>query len=211
MPPESPSHLRSHPVPLKLTLLAALLVTRERQITDALVDLLIATVHRIDSRAEKKVTKELIREFQRVAGKETILFRLSEAAVAHPDETVRVAVFPAVPGGEQTLRDLVAEYKSSGPTFRQTVKTTLRASYTSHYRKGLIRLLEVLELRSNNTTHRPVIDALGLILRHAREGGTRLLPPRRADPDPPRSYRRLGGPGLASGRARAPACDPDGL
>jgi hypothetical protein len=173
---ESPSHLRSHPTPLRLTLLAALLVAREREITDTLVDLLIATVHRIDSRAEKKVTKELIREFQRVAGKESILFRIADASLAYPDESVRKAVFPAVPGGEQTLRDVVAEYKSSGPTFRHTVKTTLRASYTSHYRKGLIRLLEVLELRSNNTTHRPVIKALGLILRHAREGGTRYYP-----------------------------------
>lgn len=86
---ESPSHLRSHPAPLRLTLLAALLVAREREITDALVDLLIATVHRIDSRAEKKVTKELIREFQRVAGKESILFRMADASLTHPDEVVR--------------------------------------------------------------------------------------------------------------------------
>ena len=71
-----------------------------------LVNLLIATVHRIDSRAEKKVTKELIREFQRVAGKESILFRIADASPAHPDESVRKPVFPAVPGGEQTLRDL---------------------------------------------------------------------------------------------------------
>jgi hypothetical protein len=38
---ESPSHLREHPRALRLTLLAALLYAREREITDALVDLLI--------------------------------------------------------------------------------------------------------------------------------------------------------------------------
>ena len=53
-----------------MTLLAALLYAREREITDTLVDLLISTVHRIGARAEKKVTKELIGEFKRVAGKE---------------------------------------------------------------------------------------------------------------------------------------------
>ncbi len=122
---EAPSHLRTHPEPLRLTLLGALLHTREREITDTLVDLLIATVHRINARAERKITEELIREFTRVTGKETILFRIAEAAVAHPDDTVRAALFPVVPGGERTLRDLVAEYKVSGSTYRRSVQTTL--------------------------------------------------------------------------------------
>jgi hypothetical protein len=39
-------------------------------LTDTLVDLLIATVHRISARAERKITEELIREFTRVTGKE---------------------------------------------------------------------------------------------------------------------------------------------
>ena len=54
---ESPSHLRAHPEPLRLTLLAALLHTREKEITDTLMDLLIATVHSIGARAEKRVTE----------------------------------------------------------------------------------------------------------------------------------------------------------
>jgi hypothetical protein len=41
-----------------ITLLAALLAEREREVTDSLVDLLIATVHRIGARAERKVTEE---------------------------------------------------------------------------------------------------------------------------------------------------------
>ena len=44
---EAPSHLRSHPRPLILTLLAALLYKRQREITDTLADLLIFTVYRI--------------------------------------------------------------------------------------------------------------------------------------------------------------------
>jgi len=173
---EAPSHLRTHPEPLRLTLLAALLYARQREITDTLVDLLIATVHRINARAEKKITEELIREFKRVTGKETILFRIAEAAVDHPDDTVRAALFPAVPGGERTLRDLVAEYKASGPTYRRSVQTTLKASYSNHYRRGLIRLLEVLTFRSSNTQHQPVIEALALIGRHAHDGNTSYYP-----------------------------------
>ena len=33
--------------------------------------------------------------------------------------------FPAVSGGEQTLRELVHEYKTKGPVYRRTVQTTL--------------------------------------------------------------------------------------
>jgi hypothetical protein len=46
-------------------------------------------------------------------------------------------VFPAVAGGEVTLRDLVREFKTTGSTYRRTVQTTLRASYTNHYRRGI--------------------------------------------------------------------------
>ena len=131
---EAPSHLRSHPEPLTLTLLAALIYERQREITDTLADLLISTVHRVGARAERRVTQELVSEFRKVAGKETLLFRLAEAAIARPDDTVRAVVYPVA--GERTLRDLVAEYKSSGTAYRRTVQTTLRASYTGHYRAG---------------------------------------------------------------------------
>jgi len=173
---ESPSHLRSHPPELQCTLLAALLHEREREIIDTLVDLLIATVHRIGARAERKVTDELINAFKRVTGKKNILFQLAEASLARPDGAVREVVFPAVAGGEQTLRELVHEYRTKGPVYRRTVQTTLKASYTRHYRRGLIRLLEVLEFRSSNDTHRPVVEALALIGRHAGSANTTYYP-----------------------------------
>jgi hypothetical protein len=61
---ESPSHLRTHPEPLMLTLLAALLHARLQEITDTLVELLISTVHRIGARADRKVTQELVNAFK---------------------------------------------------------------------------------------------------------------------------------------------------
>ena len=65
---EAPSHLRRHAEPLTITLLAALVHQREREITDTLVELLIATVHRIGARAERRVTDELVNAFKRVLG-----------------------------------------------------------------------------------------------------------------------------------------------
>ena len=60
-----------------------------------------------------------------------------------------------------------------GPVYRRKGQTTLKASYTNHYRRGLIKLLDVLEFRSSNHTHRPVIEALVLVARCAAAGTPR--------------------------------------
>ncbi len=116
---ESPSHLRAHPSEARMrTRLAALLHARQREITDTLVELLISTVHRFNARAERKVTDELLNAFKRVTGKENILFSAAAAALAAPDDPVRDVVYPAVVGGEQTLRELV--HTSTRPRVRST-------------------------------------------------------------------------------------------
>ncbi|MPY85892.1 MAG: hypothetical protein GEV00_22030, partial [Actinophytocola sp.] len=74
------------------------------------------------------------------------------------------------------LADLVAEFKASGPTYQRTVKTTLKASYTNHYRTGLIKRVQVLGFSSNNTVHRPVLEALELISRYATAGNLHYYP-----------------------------------
>ncbi|MGI5122168.1 hypothetical protein ACQEU5_21915 [Marinactinospora thermotolerans] len=99
--------------------------------------------------------------------------------MADPDgqvREVREVVFGAVSGGEQTLKELVHEYRTKGPVYRRTVQTTLKASYTNHYRRGLIELLQVLEFRFNNSAHRPVIEALELVERYAKVGNTTYYP-----------------------------------
>jgi broad specificity phosphatase PhoE len=106
-----PSDLRASPVPIRLTLLGALCRKRQSEITDALVDLLIGLVHKVNATAEQRVEKTLTDDLKRVRGKHGILFRLAAAAVEQPDETVRRALFPVV--GEGTLRDLVREAEAS--------------------------------------------------------------------------------------------------
>ena len=130
---EAPFELRRHPEPLRLTWLAAFAYVRGRAITDSLVELLIETIHRIGARAERRVDRELLEDLKRVTGKQTLLFELADATLAHPDGIVREVVFPVV--GEQTLRDLVKEWKATGPTYRTTLRTVIRNSYSGHYRQ----------------------------------------------------------------------------
>lgn len=56
---------------------------------------------------DDRVERELVADLKAVRGKRNILFALAGAAVEHPDDTVRRAIFPVV--GEQTLRELVRE------------------------------------------------------------------------------------------------------
>ncbi|MEU7901136.1 DUF4158 domain-containing protein [Nonomuraea sp. NPDC049152] len=163
---EAPSHLRSHPHDVKVTLLAAYLHCRAREITDALVDLLISTVHRINARADTKVTSDFVAELKRVSGKENILFKMTEAALESPESRVEDVIYPAVPGGYKPLVQLLHEYKAKGTSYRQHKQRVFKASYTNHYRTGLIQILEVLEFGSTNTVHAPMMQALTLIKRY---------------------------------------------
>ena len=162
---EAAYELRRHAATLRLTLLAVFGYLRERELTDTLVDLLLSMVHRIGARAERRVEQELLEDLKRVAGKNGLLFQLAEVALAQPDGIVKDVVYPVV--NEQTLRDLVKEWKASGPAYRKHVQTVIRNSYRSHYRRMMPRLLRALDFRSNNETHRPVLNALALLKKYA--------------------------------------------
>ena len=162
---EAPHELRRHPEAARLTWLAVFVHRRGRELTDNLVDLLIETIHHIAARAERRVDRELLDDLKRVTGKQNLLFELAGAALDRPDGIVREVMFPVV--GEQTLRDLVKEWKATGPTYRTTLRTVIRNSYKGHYRRMVPQILRTLNFRSNNRHHRPVIQALDLLKRYA--------------------------------------------
>jgi TnpA family transposase len=166
---EAPYELRRHPEATRLAWLAAYAHLRGRAVADALVELLIETVHHIGARAEHRVEKELLEDLKRVGGKQALLYRMAGAALGNPDGSVRDVIYPRV--GEQTLHDLVREAEATGPTYRTTLRATIRGSYRGHYRRAVLDLLAALDFRSNNEAHRPVIEALALVRRYA---GTRV-------------------------------------
>src|SRR5664279_3870514 len=162
----SPSHFRDAAPEVRWVLLAALLVERQWEITDTLVELLISTVHAINARADRRVTEEMVASFKRVRNKTVLLAKISQASLDRPDGAVRDVVFP-VAGGAQTLREVVAEFRANGPEFRRNVQVKLRSSYSHHYRGGMVKLLQTLTFRSNNSTHQPIIAGIALVLKYA--------------------------------------------
>lgn len=160
---------RDHTPAVRLTLLAVLVWCRHTEVTDSLVDLFIQLVHRINTRAERRVDKAMVEEYKAVDNKTKVLYKMARTALEHPDSSVRSAIWATI--GEDTLRNLDAEAKATEAARNAKVRTTLTGSYSHHYRRMLPRLLEALEFRSNNTAHRPVMDAVELLERYADRDG----------------------------------------
>ncbi|MEU9984064.1 Tn3 family transposase [Streptomyces sp. NPDC050856] len=165
---EYPANLERMKPPRRLTLLATLCHVRQTEITDSLVDLFIQLVLKINTRAERRVEKELGAELKKVRGKEAMLLRVAEAALSEPSGTVRRVIFPVV-GGEKTLKALAAEAAANEARYKARVRTVLRSSYSAHWRRMLSPLLRALELKCNNTAYRPVMDAIDLLQRYLEQ------------------------------------------
>ena len=96
-----PSDFEECGLPVRYTLLAALCWTRQAELVDGLVELLIGLIHRINARAERRVEKELIGELANVPGKRGIFTKMVDAVLEHRDDTVRDACLPGGAGRGQ--------------------------------------------------------------------------------------------------------------
>ena len=113
---ENAWEVRRHPDHVRYALLAMLCYQRRREVIDGLIELFCHVVHRLGARAKKKVVKELLRDFQKVNSKHTLLFKIAEASLANPTDQVNEVIYPIA--GETTLTNLVKEYKASGSGYK---------------------------------------------------------------------------------------------
>jgi TnpA family transposase len=158
---ESIRELRRHPAAIRYSMVAMFCWRRQQQLTDALIDLLLQVIHNLGARAEKRIDKRQFAAFKKVRGKAKLLFKLAEATVDQPDGIIKEVVYPVV--GQKTLQELVSEFKTMGFDFEREVQETMRSSYGHHYRRMLMPVLDALRFQSNNTVHRPVIEALDVL------------------------------------------------
>ena len=170
---ESIRDIRRHPEAIRHTLVALFCWQRQREITDNLIDLLIQIIHQIHARAERKIIQKLIKEIHKTHGKDALLYKLAEASLDKPDGLVREVVYPIA--GEQTLQDIVNEYKNKGPAYHRHIHMRARGSYKNHYRRMLPRVLNALQFHSNNTHYQPLIEALDY-LKNPEKTSQRFIP-----------------------------------
>ena len=169
---EKASEMRRHAPTRQIGLYAIYLLSRAAQLTDAIVDLLIETVHKIGTRSKRKVVGDIAKDIERVYGKERLLVEIASASIDEPSGRVCDVIFPIV--GKDKLAAIVKESQAKGALDRRIYKV-MRSSWANHYRRMLPSLLSVLEFRSNNTVWRPVLAALDWI-RSRIEDGCRFVP-----------------------------------
>lgn len=159
--------MRRHTSAKQLGFYAIYLSSRQAQLTDAMVDLLVETVHKIGSRSKRKVIGEIAKDIERVYGKEKLLVDIAVASIDEPAGRVCDVIFPIV--GQEKLSAIIKESQAKGALDRRIYKV-MRASWANHYRRMLPSLLSVLEFRSNNTVWRPVLAALEWIRSKVDDG-----------------------------------------
>jgi hypothetical protein len=164
---EKASEMREHPETIRYALLGCFLHVRAMEVTDDATRMAIDLIHRLDTRSEKQIHRELLADLERVEGKMQILSRVAEVVVEYPGGIVREVIFPQVK--EETFRHLVAEFRHSGPHLRLLRQTIMQRKFARHYRRMLPALLDGLPFRSENR-FRPIIEALAMIQRYV---GTR--------------------------------------
>lgn len=165
---ESPFELRRHPRPLRYTILAAFVHQRSMTVTDNLVDLLVETIHQIGKRAENKADNEFKGKEQGRSAREIRELMLTVAMVSleNPDGTIKDTIYPII-GAEDSLRELVQELKTKKDSLKKIIRAHINSSYRHHYRRMVPDLLSMLEFRSNNEFHQPVIEGLELVRKYA--------------------------------------------
>ena len=161
---ESIRELRRHPPAIRYSMVAMFCWRRRQQLTDLLLDLLLQVTHHLGTRAEKKIDQRHFAQFKQVRDKAHLLFKLAEATAETPDGIIKEVVYPVV--GQKTLQELVAEFKAMGFNFDREVQERMRSSYGHHYRRMLMPVLDTVQFQSNNTRHRPVIEALDVLKTH---------------------------------------------
>lgn len=157
---ENASEMRRHSPKRQFGLYAIYLMSRESQLIDNMIDLLLEAIHKINIRSKRKVITSIARDIEKVHGKERLLVDIANAAISDPDGKICDVIFPVA--AKEKLSAIINEYRAKG-VLDKRIYTVMRGSYASHYRRMLPGLLSVLEFRSNNAVWKPILDALNSI------------------------------------------------
>jgi len=158
---ETLHEIRRHPKRIRYFLLSLFLWSRRREILDNLIELLNQIIHKISVRAERKVDREYLADFKKVKGKNAVFSKIADSALQNPEELIKDAIYPiATP---ELLHNILKDLNHQGATYREKVFTVMKSSYSKHYRRMVPEILRVLEFKSNNISHQPIIDALALV------------------------------------------------
>lgn len=161
---EDAYQMQRHPLPVRVTLMAALLLARQSEITDHIVRIFLELIRRIEKKADRTLEKEITGNIRKVFGKNEILYRVAEIVTNKPDGTVREVLFSEI--GEEVFQRLVEESRQGEISYEVVRSQVIRRKYRHSYRRMMKPVLDVLKFRSDNPAYQPLLKGLELVQRY---------------------------------------------
>lgn len=152
--------IKRHPHYIKYALVGLFLSVRKREVLDHIIELLIIIIHKIYTKAEKKVHKQEFEDFKKVKGKYAILRDLAEQSVAKPKGIIEKVIYPIA---DQTVLENISKELRAKSKFQKKIYNVVKRSYSTHYQRIIPAILDRIEFKSNNDTYAPMLSALEII------------------------------------------------
>ena len=160
---EDAFQMRRHPLPIRITLFAALLYGREMEVTDNIVRIFLDLIQRLKNKADRTLEQEVAGDTRKVHRKQQLLFRIAHIVTGNPAGGFQQDLFPEV--GEEIFLRLVEEAKHAEASYDVAKAKVTHKKYRS-YRRMMKPVLDVLDFRSNSPACHPLLDGLKLIHRY---------------------------------------------
>ena len=157
---ESPSHMNKHNSSTRYAYLTLFCHIRHQLTTDTLTDLLLKLLHRINTKAENFIDKNLKNDHKKVKGKMGTLLVLAQTSKDNPKGVIEETIYPSVT--QERLREIVTDLGSDTNWYKNLVKEKALSLYSNNNRHVIWALLAVLDFGTDDTLSR-VLKALNFI------------------------------------------------
>jgi TnpA family transposase len=161
---ELPSNIVNHDPETRYSTMAIFCYIRSQILLDNLAEMLTQLIHKIKTKAEAVLTKEILAEVKCVNGKFDILYTLSNTAATKPNGVIGQEIYPLI--SQETLQNLSIELRNKGKWYQTKVKNKMRSLYSHAHRKIILTLLDVFDFRTNQSEFNELLNAIKFIMEH---------------------------------------------
>lgn len=146
---ERPSSITRYAPSLRYAYLTLFCHIRQQLMADALTDVLLKLLHRINTKAENFIDKKLKKDHKKVKGKMGTLLVLAQTSKDHPKGVIEKTIYPSV--SQERLTEIVTDLGCNNNWYQNLVKEKSLSLYSHNNRSIIWALLEVLDFETDKT------------------------------------------------------------
>ena len=157
---ERPSSIMRYAPSTRHAYLALFCLIRQQLMTDTLTDILLKLLHRINTKAEDFVDKDLKKDNKKVKGKMGTLLILAQTSKENPKGVIEKTIYPSV--SQDRLSEIVTDLGCDNNWYQNLVKEKSISLYSHNNRSVIWALLDVLDFGTDQTLS-PILKALNFL------------------------------------------------